>query len=133
MSVTLSKIRLARVRDVMADHVAQGRVPGVVTLVSRRGETHVEAVGALALGGPAMQRDTIFRVASMTKPIVAVAALVLVEECRLRLDEPVDRWLPELADRHVLRRLEGPVDDTVPAERRSPCATCSRSGPGSAS
>ena len=117
MSVTLSKSRLARVRDVMAEHVARGRVPGVVALVSRRGETHVEAVGALALGGSPMQRDTVFRIASMTKPVVAVAALILVEECRLRLDEPVDRWLPELADRRVLRRLEGPVEDTVPAER----------------
>lgn len=49
----------------------------------------------------------------LTKPIVAVAALTLVEECRVRLDEPVDRWLPELADRRVLRRLEGPVEDTA--------------------
>ena len=64
-----------------------------------------------------MQRSTIFRIASMTKPVTAVAALILIEECRLRLDEPVDRLLPELANRRVLRRLDGPLDDTVPAER----------------
>src|SRR5581483_12344830 len=58
------------------------------------------------------------RIASMTKPVVAVAALILVEECRLRLDEPLDRWLPELADRRVLRRIDGPLYDTVPAARR---------------
>ena len=64
-----------------------------------------------------MRRDTIFRIASMTKPITAAAAMILVEECRLRLDEPVDRLLPELADRRVLKRLDGPLDDTVPANR----------------
>jgi CubicO group peptidase (beta-lactamase class C family) len=53
----------------------------------------------------------------MTKPVTAVAALILLEECRLRLDDPVDDLLPELADRRVLRRLDGPVDDTVPARR----------------
>ena len=64
-----------------------------------------------------MGRDTIFRIASITKPITAAATMILVEECALRLDEPVDRLLPELADRRVLRRLDGPLDDTVPAER----------------
>jgi CubicO group peptidase (beta-lactamase class C family) len=64
-----------------------------------------------------MRRDTIFRIASMTKPITAAAAMILVEECRLRLDEPVDRLLPELAERRVLTRIDGPVDDTVPARR----------------
>ena len=67
---------------------------GIVTLVSRRGETHVEALGKQAAGGSEpMRRDTIFRIASMTKPVAAAAAMILVEECRLRLDEP-DRWLP---------------------------------------
>ena len=65
-----------------------------------------------------MRRDSLFRISSMTKPIVAVAALVLVEECRLRLDEPVDDLLPELADRRVLVDPYGPVDgETVPAAR----------------
>jgi CubicO group peptidase (beta-lactamase class C family) len=64
-----------------------------------------------------MRRDTIFRIASMTKPITAAATMILVEECRLRLDETVDRLLPELANRRVLRRLEGPLVDNVPATR----------------
>jgi CubicO group peptidase (beta-lactamase class C family) len=90
----------------------------VVTLVSRRGETHVDAIGSRTLGGrDPVQRDTIFRIASLTKPVVAVAALILVEECRLRLDDPVDEWLPELASRRVLRHLDGSVEDTVPVCR----------------
>jgi CubicO group peptidase (beta-lactamase class C family) len=64
-----------------------------------------------------MRRDMIFRLASMTKPITAVGAMILVEECRLRLDEPVTDWLPELKDRRVLRTLESRLDDTVPAKR----------------
>ncbi len=114
----LSKARLARMHDVMAGYVERGEVPGLVTLVSRRGEMHVDAIGMKALGGSdPMRRDTIFRIASMTKPITAAAAMILVEECRLRLDEPVDRLLPELADRKVLKRIDGPLDDTVPAKR----------------
>src|SRR5437773_9952887 len=81
-----SKARLGRMHDVMAGHVARGRVPGLVALVSRRGETHVDAIGTTTVGGSApMRRDTIFRIASMTKPITAAAAMILVEECRLRL------------------------------------------------
>src|ERR671911_607981 len=114
----LSEARLERMQDVLASHVDRGAVPGVVTLVSRRGEVHVEAIGMLAFdGSEPMRRDTIFRIASVTKPIVAAAAMILVEECTLRLDEPVDQWLPELADRRVLRAIDSPLDDTVPANR----------------
>ena len=114
----LSGARLGRMHDVMASHVERGEVPGVVTLVSRRGEAHVDAIGTQAIGGSEpMRRDTVFRVSSMTKPLAAVATMILIEECRLRLDDPVDRWLPELADRRVLKRLDGPLDDTVPAKR----------------
>jgi CubicO group peptidase (beta-lactamase class C family) len=114
----LSKARLDRMHEIMAGHVARGRVPGLVTLVSRRGETHVDAIGMKSAGGQdPMRRDTIFRIASMTKPVTAVAAMILVEEAKLRLDEPVDRWLPELADRKVLRAIDSPLDDTVPAKR----------------
>src|SRR3712207_814621 len=113
-----SRDRLSRMHAVMAGHVERGDVPGIVTLVSRRGEVHVDALGTMAFGGGApMQRDTIFRIASITKPIVAVAAMILVEECRLRLDAPVDRFLPELADRSVLARPDAPLDQTVPAHR----------------
>jgi CubicO group peptidase (beta-lactamase class C family) len=105
-------------RDVMAGHVGRGVVPGVVTLLSRRGEVQVDAIGTKAFGGSEpMRRDTIFRIASVTKPIVAAAAMILVEECTLRLDEPVDPWLPELADRRVLRTIDSPLSDTVPANR----------------
>jgi len=118
MGSQLSKTRLARLRDVMSGYVERGKVPGVAALVSRHGEVHVEAIGAKSTGGgDPVRRDTIFRIASMTKPIIAAAAMILVEECRLRLDEPVDRLLPELADRRVLRRLDGPLDDTEPARR----------------
>jgi CubicO group peptidase (beta-lactamase class C family) len=114
----LSKARLGRMRDVMFAHVARGQVPGLVALISRRGETHVDAIGMTAAGGrDPMRRDTIFRIASMTKPVTAAAAMILVEEGKLRLDEPVDRWLPELADRKVLRSLDSPLHDTVPAKR----------------
>ncbi|WP_346116354.1 serine hydrolase domain-containing protein [Nonomuraea roseola] len=64
-----------------------------------------------------MRRDTIFRMASTTKPVAMAAATVLIDECRLRLDDPVDQWLPELADRQVLKRPDGPLNDTVPAQR----------------
>ena len=114
----LSATRLARMHDFMTSLVERGEVPGLVTLVSRRGEVHVDAIGVQTIGeSTPMQRDTIFRISSMTKPIIAAATMILVEECKLQLDDPVDRWLPELADRKVLKRLDGPLDDTVPAQR----------------
>src|SRR5206468_11901060 len=64
-----------------------------------------------------IRRDTIFRITSMTKPILALATMMLVEDGALALDEPVDRILPELADRRVLKRVDGPLDETVPARR----------------
>lgn len=113
-----SQARLARMHAIMAGYVERGDVPGMVTLLARRGEVHVDVMGTKAVGDPdPMQRDTIFRITSMTKPITAVAALILIEECKLRLDEPVDRLLPELAGRKVLKRIDGPLDETVPAER----------------
>ncbi len=113
-----SKARLEHMHQVMAAHVEQGTVAGMVTLISRRGETLVDTIGCqdLVRQDP-IRRDTIFRIASMTKPITAVAAMILVEECKLALDEPVDRFLPELANRRVLKRIDGPLDDTTPATR----------------
>jgi CubicO group peptidase (beta-lactamase class C family) len=113
----MSKTRMRRMHDVMAGHVDNGSMPGLVSLVSRRGEVFVDAIGKMAVDGAPMARDTIFRITSMTKPITAVAAMILVEECKIRLDDPVDRWLPELADRKVLRAIDAPLDDTVPASR----------------
>jgi CubicO group peptidase (beta-lactamase class C family) len=109
-----SRSRLALLHDVMAAYVKRGDMPGIVLGLSRRDAVHVDVIGTLAIGGrDPMRRDSIFRIASLSKPVVAVATLILVEECKLRLDEPVDRLLPELAGRKVLRRLDGPLDDTV--------------------
>jgi CubicO group peptidase (beta-lactamase class C family) len=99
----------SRVHEVMAPYVARGEVPGLVTLVARDGRANVDAIG--------IARDTIFRISSMTKPITAAAAMILIEEGKLRLDEDVDRLLPELANRRVLKRLDGPLDETEPARR----------------
>jgi CubicO group peptidase (beta-lactamase class C family) len=117
MANGFSRDRLARLRHALAAHVASGDMPGVVALVSRHGEVQVEAVGTLSFGGPPMKRDTIFRIASMTKPVIAAATLMLVEEGTLRLDDPVDAFLPELANAKVLKAIDGPVEDTVPARR----------------
>src|SRR3984885_12152046 len=113
-----SKTRLARMHQVMAAHVEQGRVAGGVTLLSRRGETVVDTIGCqdLVRKDP-IRRDSIFRIASMTKPITAVAAMMLVEECKLTLDDPLDGLLPELANRRVLKRIDGPIDQTEAANR----------------
>jgi CubicO group peptidase (beta-lactamase class C family) len=110
---------LGKLHDAMKKHVDGGIVPGVVTLVSRRGEVDAFVAGALAEGGGAgpMRRDTLFRISSMTKPIAAAAAMTLVDDGKVRLDDPVDALLPELANRRVLRRVDGPLDDTVPAKR----------------
>jgi CubicO group peptidase (beta-lactamase class C family) len=113
-----TKDGLDRLRDVLARHVERGSAPGLVSVVSRGGEVHLEAMGTTAVGGTTPGApDTIFRISSMTKPVTAVAAMVLVEECVLRLDDPVDDLLPELAHRRVVRRIDGPVDETVPARR----------------
>lgn len=103
---------------VLAGYIERGELPGLVALVGHHDNMHVEALGTLAFGAPApMERDAIFRIASITKPITAVAAMILVEECELRLDEAIDPWLPELADRRVLTSLASALDDTVPARR----------------
>jgi len=113
-----SKKGLQRMCDVLMRHVESGKIPGLVALVSGYGETHVEAIGTMRHeGGSLMRRDTIFRMASTSKPVSAAAAMVLLDECRMRLDDLVETWLPELADRRVLKRIDGPLDDTVPAQR----------------
>ena len=114
----LSKKRLKRLHDAAGRYVETGQIAGAITLVERHGETFVDVVGqADRERGTPLKRDAIFRIASMSKPITAVAAMILVEEGRLRLDEPVDRLLPELADRKVIVDLAGPLEDTVPAAR----------------
>ncbi|MEV4583258.1 serine hydrolase domain-containing protein [Nonomuraea jabiensis] len=113
-----SEAGLRRLREVLVRHVESGAIPGLVALVGRGDETHVEAIGTMRHdGGAPMRRDTIFRMASTSKPVSMAAAMVLLDECRLRLDDPVEPWLPELADRRVLKRIDSPLDDTVPARR----------------
>ena len=92
-----SAVRTARLRLALQRHVDTEQVPGVVALAYRAGREQVEALGTMAFDcDTPVRRDTIFRLASTTKPITAVAAMTLVEECRLRLDDPLDGWLPEL-------------------------------------
>ncbi|NES30223.1 serine hydrolase [Micromonospora terminaliae] len=113
--------RLVRVRRLLERLVDSGFVPGALVALARHGEVHVEATGTLAFQGAGaaipMAGDTIVRMGSMTKPVVAACAMTLVEECLLRLDDPVDDLLPELADMRVLADPDGPLHDTVPASR----------------
>jgi CubicO group peptidase (beta-lactamase class C family) len=111
--------RIARLTEVMGRRVEHDDVGGVAWLAARDGDVEVGTAGVLTRGEPApIRRDTQFRIASMTKPVTAVAALLLVEECRLRLDDPVDALLPELANRRVLLDPLGPIDGpTEPAVR----------------
>jgi CubicO group peptidase (beta-lactamase class C family) len=99
--------------------VEEGRVAGVVDIIYRRGqEAHVDVIGWQDEENQVpLARDTIFRLASMSKPIASVATLMLVEEGKLRLDDPVDAWLPELANPQVLKNPQGPLDETFPSPR----------------
>ncbi|MDX6248912.1 MAG: hypothetical protein QOF10_2272 [Kribbellaceae bacterium] len=116
-----SSKRLTRVRDLLERHVESGFVPGMLAVLARHGDVHIEATGTLAFEGAGsripMAGDTIVRMSSMTKPIVAACAMTLVEDCTLRLDDPVDDLLPELADMRVLADPGGQLEDTVPAAR----------------
>jgi CubicO group peptidase (beta-lactamase class C family) len=109
---------LTSLRTVLETHVNKGVIPGAVALVARGDRVQVEAVGSVDVAGTApMQRDSIFRLASITKPLIAAATMMLVEDGRIGLDDPVERWLPELASPVVVRTPAGPVDDVVPATR----------------
>ena len=108
---------LARIDRVVAQAVEQGQAPGVVAAVARGPAVHVAAAGAMAVGGDPMRRDTLFRISSTTKTMTAAVVLSLVEDGLLDLDGPIDALAPELAGRRVLRRPDGPLDFTVPAQR----------------
>jgi len=114
----LSTAGLERLAEVAASHVGgPDRVPGMVALVASGDDVHVEALGALSIGGPPVRRDSLFRIASTTKPITGALTMALVDEGLLSLDEPVTRLLPELASPRVLRRMDGPLEDTVAVQR----------------
>jgi CubicO group peptidase (beta-lactamase class C family) len=109
---------LDRLRAAMRGHVERQELPGLVTLVAEGDDVQVDEVGTKAFGSSEpMRRDTVFRITSMTKPMLAAVTMTLVEEGTIALDEPVDRLLPELADRRVLVRADGPLDETVAARR----------------
>lgn len=108
---------LEALHAVAEQHVGDELVPGLVALVAHGEHVHVETLGRLDIGGRPVARDSLFRIASTTKPITAMATLALVDEGLVELDEPVQRLLPELADRRVLTRIDGPLEDTVPAQR----------------
>jgi CubicO group peptidase (beta-lactamase class C family) len=117
-AIGLDPAGLARLHDRLTDHVVQGRVPGLAALVACGDDVHVEVLGAAALDDPRpLLRDAIFRIASLTKPIAAAGAMVLVDDGVLSVSDAVEKYLPELADRRVLRSLGSALDDTVPAAR----------------
>jgi CubicO group peptidase (beta-lactamase class C family) len=102
----------------MAVRVERGEFPGIVTLVARDDDVRVDAIGVTEFGGDVpMRRDTVFRIASLTKPIMAAATMILVEDDVIDLEEPVAQLLPELAGQRVLARVDGRLDDTVPPKR----------------
>ncbi|MCU1468475.1 MAG: beta-lactamase [Actinomycetia bacterium] len=102
----------------MAAHVAAGELPGMLTLVAVGDDVHVDTLGTPSFADDTpLARDAIFRIASLTKPVSAVATLTLVEAGVIGLDEPIDDLVPELADRRVLRSIDAELDDTVPAHR----------------
>ncbi|WP_209306375.1 serine hydrolase domain-containing protein [Blastococcus sp. CT_GayMR19] len=104
------------VEDLLRRHVEAGTVPGAVALLGS-GDVAVVTAGVAAVGAGPMREDAIMRIQSMTKPITAVAALRLVEAGRLGLDQDLEEWLPELADRRVLASPTAALDDTVAAHR----------------
>jgi CubicO group peptidase (beta-lactamase class C family) len=109
---------LAALDAALVRHASTGAVPGLVALVARGGQVHVTTAGRLALGdSAAIGRDAIFRIASLTKPVIGVAAMLLIEDAAMALDDPVERWLPELSARRVLRSYDAELSDTVPAAR----------------
>ena len=108
---------MADLHEVLQTYVGDGSLPGAVGLVARGDRAEVAVAGSIAVGGAAMARDSIFRLASITKPLTAAAVMMLVEDGRIALDDPVGPWLPELAEPKVVRTPASAVDDVVPAAR----------------
>ncbi|HZU54576.1 MAG TPA: serine hydrolase domain-containing protein [Actinocrinis sp.] len=109
---------MTKLRELLETKVERGTLPGAVALVARGGTVEVEAAGFVDLERSApMTRETIFRLASVSKPITAAGVMLLVDDGLIALDDPIDRWLPELAEPRVARTPDGPLDDTVPADR----------------
>ena len=110
--------RTSEIEAALQKVVDSGQFAGAATLVWRDGEARTACVGWRDIEAHLpVERDTIFRIASMTKPITSVAALMLVEEGRIALTDPIARYAPEFSDMRVLRSPDGPLSETDPAER----------------
>jgi CubicO group peptidase (beta-lactamase class C family) len=101
----------------LSRHIGDGKVPGLVAAVGHGDDHFVTTLGSKSYGGDRIGRDSIFRIASMTKPVAAAACMSLVDQGKIRVDDSIDGFIPELSDRKVLRRLDGPLEETVPADR----------------
>src|SRR5690606_2286489 len=110
---------LKAVRPKLQAFVDRGELAGMVALASRNGQVfYEEQIGWQDReAGKPMRADSQFRIASMSKPVTSVLAMMLVEEGLMALEDPVTRWIPELADRQVLLDPAGPLDQTEPAHR----------------
>ena len=110
---------LAGIQPMLQGAIAAGGFPGVVSLIWRKGkevQCNIAGLRDIERGLP-MERQTIFRIASMTKPITSVAALRLIEQKKMKLGDPIEKWAPEFSNMRVLRRADGPLDDTYAAKR----------------
>src|SRR5260221_8656508 len=99
--------------DLLQGHVDNGSIPGAVALVARGDRTNAAVAGSVAIVSAPMGRASIFRLASLTKPITAAAVMMLVDDGRITLDDPVDQWLPELANPNVVRTPASAIDDAA--------------------
>ncbi len=115
--MALSEDGIERLHTVARAAVGDQAVPGLVALVAHGEDVHVEAHGRLGIGRPDVARDSLFRIASTSKPITAAATMALVEEGLIDLDTPIDALIPELANRRVLTRMDGPLEKTTEAWR----------------
>ena len=138
--VGLSSERLARITEMMKRHIAAGEITGGVTLVARHGRiAHLEAAGVTDIDSKKpMTKDAVFRIASMTKPVTGVAIMMMMEEGKLRITDPVSKYIPQFKDLKVAvaqpRQGPPPGADEPPAppryytrarpSARSPFAIC---------
>ena len=119
--VGMSSDRLERINDAMQRHIAAGTIQGAVTAVARRGKlVHFEAHGLMSVpDNRPMQRDSLFIMMSSTKPVLGVAAMMLVEEGLIRPSDPISKWFPEFAEMQVAVLAE-PADEDISPVRVSP-------------
>ncbi len=115
-AVGLSKERLQRVHEMVERHIKVGEITGAVMLVARKGQVaYIDVAGTMDKEGrKPMRRDTVFRLASMTKPVVGVAVMMMLEEGRLRLDDAVSKYIPEFKGQRVAVLEEAGADGTPP-------------------